>query len=90
MFSRADLKSRFASPMHFAPPSHGITLTQLLAAVGLVGIGIGIGAALAPVLNRWNAQRALTPRRSAPVQEIDRWANEGGAVAPPAFKKATT
>ncbi len=83
-------KSRFASAMHFAPtPTAFPSLTQVLAAVGLVAIGVGLGAGLAPLLQRWNEERGAKPRRSAPVHEIDRWANEGGAVAPPAFQKTT-
>jgi hypothetical protein len=80
-------KSRFAPSMHFAPTLPMPSLTQVLAAVGLVAIGVGIGAGLAPMLQRWNQERGPKPRRSAPVHEIDRWANEGGAVAAPAFKK---
>ncbi len=78
--------SPFASPRRFDTPAP--TATQVLAAIGLVAIGIGIGARLAPMFMEWNDQRRLKPRRSAPVQEIDRWANEGGAVAAPAFHKA--
>ena len=83
-----DLKARFATPAHFAPTFSMPTLTQTLAAVGLLAIGIGIGAGLVPVLRNWSRQR-ISPRRSAPVLEIDRWANEGGSVAPPAVAKAT-
>ena len=82
-------KSRFATAMRFTPTSSFPSLTQVLAAVGLVAIGVGLGAGLAPMLQRWNQERGPKPRRSAPVQEIDRWANEGGAVAPPAFQKTT-
>ena len=86
MSIRSQAKSRFATPMHFAP-TFPPTLTQVLAGVGLVAIGVAIGARLAPLLQAWNAQGGLKPRHSAPVRDIDRWANEGGAVAPPAFQK---
>ncbi len=89
MFESADFKSRFATPLRFAPTLKTLSLTQVLAALGLVAVGIGLGAGLAPVIRRWNEERGMKPRRSAPIQEIDRWANEGGAVVAPAFQKLT-
>ncbi len=81
-------KSRFVSPLQFGPTSPSIT--QILAAVGLVALGIGLGARLAPLVMKWNYGRGINPPRKVPVHEIDRWANEGGAVVTPEFKKATT
>lgn len=89
MLSRPNLSSRFATMRHIATSAEGPTLTQVLAAAGLVAVGIAIGARLVPVIRQWNEERGLETRRAAPIQEIDRWANEGGAVAPPAFHRVT-
>jgi len=85
MFSRNPAQSRFASMVHFGP-ARPPPLAQLLIGLGLVALGVGLGARLGPVFWRWRAQRGQ-PLLTAPVREIDSWANEGGAVAPPAFQK---
>lgn len=62
-------RSRFATALHSAP--------RLLA----TGLLIALGALLGMRLVR--RPRPPMPRSTAP--EIDRWANEGGAVVTPAF-----
>lgn len=89
MFDRAHSKSRFATPLHFAPtPAPTPVFVHVLSAVGLVAVGVGLGFALAPMVRRFAEQRRPLPKRSVPRGEIDRWANEGGATLPPAFPKA--
>ena len=88
MLNHADTASRFATKMHFAPISRrpDPALGLGLFALG-IGIGIGVVVTVMVLLKRADEQVALTPRRSAPVQEIDRWANEGGAVVTPALPR---
>lgn len=87
MIKRAAAQFRFAPSMHFATPKQLPSLVQGLAVVGLIVLGVGVGVRLAPAIRRWSDQRSALPRRSAPAPEIDRWANEGGSVVPPAIPK---
>lgn len=73
--------------MHFAPPR---TLAPWLWGMGLLVVGAVVGLKLAPRVQGWRSARAA-PRLKAPRAELDRWANEGGAVtAPPPPVKSVT
>ena len=78
------LPSRFATATRFAPTDRLPTWVQWLVGGGLIVAGIWLGQRL---VRRWPHGLDSMPRRSSPVQEIDRWANEGGAVTTPAFPK---
>lgn len=81
MFGRPDRRSHFATTLHFAPASRLPSYSQLFAAAVLIAVGAFLGTRL---VKRSTPSR---PLRSEPIQEIDRWANEGGAVTTPAFPR---
>ena len=84
MFGHHPSKSRLATLLHFAPPpDHFPVVTRILAAVGLVAVGTLVGLKLSPLFRSLSEPATVKPRATAPVVEIDRWANEGGAVAQP-------
>lgn len=83
MLGQPDLRSRFATTMQSASNPRLPSVGQLLVAGGLIALGIWLGGRLF----RSSQTGTLTARRSAPRHEVDRWANEGGAVAPASFPK---
>lgn len=81
MFAQTMTRGRFAPPQPMRP-----TLAQLLTGAGLLAVGALMGLKLSPVLARWRAEQAAARIKPAPA-EIDRWANEGGSVVPPAHQR---
>ena len=80
--------SRFATVLKPAPEVTGPTVTQVLTGLGLVAVGTLMGLKLAGLLRRWQEAQAAVQLK-APKADIDRWANEGGAVSTPAFTRPT-
>lgn len=88
MFGDSLQRSRFVSMRKAVPVGTGPTLAQVLTGFGLVAMGTLMGLKLAPLLRRWQATQAAA-KLKAPKADLDRWANEGGAVVAPEFTRPT-